>query len=164
MCASSFLGGQKIALGDIFENTKKLGKKVEELEMKMENNNSSTIRQEYNKANAELIRHMKTKDSYFRQKARLKLFKEGDCNTKFFHSIINNKRMRLRINIIKNDVGNWIEGEDEIVSEAVSFFQKQFTQEEQQVDWSILNCIPKRVTNADNENLTFLPTLEEVNR
>lgn len=64
---------------------------------------------------------------------------------------------------IKNEFGNWIEGEDGRAFEAVNFFQKQFTQKEQ-VDWNILSCIPKKVTYEDNDYLTSLPTLEEINK
>ncbi|XP_060170840.1 uncharacterized protein LOC132601793 [Lycium barbarum] len=131
---SSKHGTFRNCIGDIFGNTKKLEKKVEDLEIAMENNVSSSTRQEYNKANAELIKHLKIQDSYRRQKARLKWFNEGDRNTKFVHSVINIKRRRLSLKAIKDDDGNWIEGEDQIASEAIKFFQNQFTQEDYQPD------------------------------
>ncbi|OIT29108.1 hypothetical protein A4A49_64804, partial [Nicotiana attenuata] len=154
----------KTSIGYIFDNVKDLENKVEELEHKIITNNNEYNRAELNRINALLIRAYKNEESIWKQKSGIKWFVEGEVNCKFFHSIIKGRRKRRRIlqrNIILND-DNWIEGDDHIANEAVSFFQNQFTREYTDSNFSILNCIPKVINEMDNADLTANPTMEEL--
>ncbi|KAG5574502.1 hypothetical protein H5410_054636, partial [Solanum commersonii] len=92
--------------------------------------------------NAQLIMHIKKEEAFWKQKAGMKWFQDGDSNTKFFHTIMNNKRRRLVLKKIKKDDNTWIEGSDEIAKEAINFFESQFSKDDSHKDFSILNCLP----------------------
>ncbi|XP_060200341.1 uncharacterized protein LOC132628591 [Lycium barbarum] len=114
-------------LGNIFETTKKMEARIAQLEEVCLRDNSEENRMAYNNANALLIQHVKKEEAFWRQKVGLKWITDGDANTKFFHSVINTKRRKMHMNKIKKENDTWIEGEDNIASEAVKFFEDQFT-------------------------------------
>ena len=63
-----------------------------------------------------------------RQKSRVKWFKEGDCNTAYFHKIINFKRNYNAFQGILID-GVWVQQPTLVKNEAVKFFINRFTEE-----------------------------------
>ncbi|XP_016546526.2 uncharacterized protein LOC107846732 [Capsicum annuum] len=126
--------------------------------------NSDINRMELNNVNAQMIMHTKKEEAYWRQKVGMKWFKEGDANTKIFHSIINAKRNRLTLKKMKIDDNSWVEGNDAIASEAVKFFEHQFADPKLYKGFNILNCLPKVITDDENIMLTDYPSMEEVKR
>lgn len=52
----------------------------------------------------------------------MELFKDGERNTKFFHSIVKGRRSRLRMNRIQNVEGEWLENQTDIAEAAVEFY------------------------------------------
>ncbi|XP_019263896.1 PREDICTED: uncharacterized protein LOC109241590 [Nicotiana attenuata] len=54
-------------------------------------------------------------------------FKDGDANTKYFHSLIRGKRRMLYIHKIRDEDGQWIQGDEAIGSAACDFYQDLFT-------------------------------------
>ncbi|KAJ9562374.1 hypothetical protein OSB04_007534, partial [Centaurea solstitialis] len=70
---------------------------------------------------------MTKKVSDIKQKAKCKWLREGDENSRFFHSYVNNKAKRGRIHGL-NINGNW-ETKPELIKEAVwKFFDKKFSE------------------------------------
>ncbi|KAH0766277.1 hypothetical protein KY285_002148 [Solanum tuberosum] len=151
-------------IGNIFDKTKELQSKLEMLEKNCLTNNSEANRMEYNCTNALLVRHIKKEESFWRQKAGLKWFNDGDNNTKFFHSVINSRRKKLHLSRIKKQDGSWIDNTDEIVAEAILFFEQQFSQETTCRDYSILRRLSRVVDEDDNRMLTELPNMEELKK
>ncbi|XP_060181961.1 uncharacterized protein LOC132611561 [Lycium barbarum] len=149
-------------IGDIFNNTKEKEKMVAELEDQCQQNNNEENRMKLNQANANLIRHYKVEEAFWKQKSSIKWHNEGDLNTRFFHSVMASKKNRLLLTKIKNDEGNWIEGVNDIAKEAIMFFEKQFTRENIVMEDSILSCLPRVIDPGDNEELCKLPTLQEI--
>lgn len=49
-----------------------------------------------------------------------------------------------------------------MVNEVVSFFQKQFTQEEEPIDFILLQHVRKLVTDDNNAEVCAMPSMEEV--
>lgn len=47
---------------------------------------------------------------------------EGEVNSKFFHSVVNGRKKDLTLKKMGKDNGEWVEGDDDIANEAVSFF------------------------------------------
>ncbi|XP_059289936.1 uncharacterized protein LOC132043485 [Lycium ferocissimum] len=148
-------------LGNIFETTKKMEARIAQLEEVCLRDNSEENRMAYNNANALLIQHVKKEEAFWRQKAGLKWITDGDANTKFFHSVINTKRRKMHMNKIKKENDTWIEGEDNIASEAVKFFEDQFTFQDVDDDLCFW-CLPRVINDEDNNMLKDRPTLEEL--
>ncbi|XP_070039818.1 uncharacterized protein [Nicotiana tomentosiformis] len=89
-------------------------------------------------------------------------FAEGDRNTSFFHNHVNGKRKKLQLKRIKSGSGVWIEDQEKLATAAVDFYQKQFTNEGDASEFSLLNNVPSMVTMDQNLELSRLPTIEEV--
>lgn len=111
-------------IGNIFDKNKELESVVADIENKFIRDNSEVNRMNLNKANAQLIMHTKREKTYWRQKTGMKWFKEGDSNTKFFHSEMNDKKRRMTLRRMKKEDNTWIEGNVNIASEAINFFSK----------------------------------------
>ncbi|KAH0689218.1 hypothetical protein KY289_016576 [Solanum tuberosum] len=72
------------------------------------------------------------------------------------------ERKKLQIHWIQDENGNWVESVETITDEAISFFQKQFTQADDQLDLDILKHISPMVSQEHNCNLCSYPGKEEV--
>ncbi|XP_060183209.1 uncharacterized protein LOC132613179 [Lycium barbarum] len=114
------------------------------------------------RAQAELKKYMHYEEEFWRQKAGFDCFAEGDRNKRFFDNIVKRRRKRTQIKRIQNYDGTWIEGTDNLADEAISFYQKQFTQEPQQEEFSLLEHIQELVTEEDNVVFCSIASLEEV--
>ncbi|XP_060182297.1 uncharacterized protein LOC132611960 [Lycium barbarum] len=71
---------------------------------------------------------------------------DGDRNTRYFHSIVKGRRKRLLLTRIQNADGEWVDNVDDIATEAISFYQNQFSQESGRVDSNLLDHIPERIS------------------
>lgn len=63
-----------------------------------------------------------------------------------------------------NEQGCWLNQKDDIAEEAINFYQKQFIQERDSTDFSLLSHIPKMVTEEDDDLLGEIPGEAEVER
>ncbi|XP_059289345.1 uncharacterized protein LOC132042852 [Lycium ferocissimum] len=109
------------------------------------------------RAQAELKLYLHYEEEFWRQKAGMDCFSEGDKNTRFFHSLVKGRRKRIQIKRIQDADGNWLEDADRVAGEAVNFFHKQFTHEEVSEDSPILNHIPELIREEDNMLLVEQP-------
>ncbi|XP_060200073.1 uncharacterized protein LOC132628292 [Lycium barbarum] len=101
-------------------------------------------------------------DKILRQKARAKLFEEGDDNTAYFHYIIKDRRKRPTICRIMDDQDQWVEGNDAITEATVRHFRHMFSQGTQVTNFDALNCIERIIEEEDNNNmLNAIPILQE---
>ncbi|XP_060211737.1 uncharacterized protein LOC132639298 [Lycium barbarum] len=94
-----------------------------------------------------------------RQKANLRWYKEGDENTKIFHSVVKGRRKLLNIYRIKVE-DQWVEGDENIGAAAVNFYQDLF----KEVDRDIINLVPRMVSEEENNFLIEEASHEEVKR
>ncbi|XP_075084929.1 uncharacterized protein LOC142168166 [Nicotiana tabacum] len=101
-------------------------------------------------AQAALKRYLSIEEQYWKQKAGMKWFAEGDRNTTFFHNHVNGKRQKLQLKRIQNANGDGLEDQEGIANVATTFFQTQFTEKGQFTSSELLNNIPnnRRVKNA----------------
>ncbi|XP_060200519.1 uncharacterized protein LOC132628770 [Lycium barbarum] len=111
---------------------------------------------------AELKRYLHYEEEFWRQKTGFDHFAEGDRNTRFFRCLVKGRRKRTLIKKIKNADGSWLKSVEDIATEVVSFYQKQFTQEADQTDSPLFNHIPLLVSQEENKMLCAIPTLDEV--
>jgi len=66
------------------------------------------------------------------QKARVDQIRDGDRNTKYFHTITVIRRRFNRVNALKNEDGTWSTNPGHVQQLVVGHFQKLFTEEAQQ--------------------------------
>lgn len=93
---------------------------------------------------------------------------DGDMNSKFFHSCVQSKRLRLHISKMKENSGNWTENPQEIAQLGITYFQQLYSDE---LNYShqyynqletALSCIPKIINGQDNDLLEKYPSFDEV--
>ncbi|KAL1369153.1 hypothetical protein AAHE18_02G175100 [Arachis hypogaea] len=92
-------------------------------------------------------------EKYWGARSRLKWFKWGDKNTFFFHATTIQRRDRNRIDRIKNEEGQWIQGETEILSLAENYFLRLFKASDKVNMKECIKKILKRVTDEMNKCL-----------
>ncbi|KAH1150639.1 hypothetical protein GYH30_044590 [Glycine max] len=69
-------------------------------------------------------------ESLMRQKAREKWIEEGDCNTRYFHLLMNSKRSNTEVKGVLIN-GIWVEDPISVKEEVRRFFNERFTEPEQ---------------------------------
>ncbi|RVW25182.1 Transposon TX1 uncharacterized 149 kDa protein [Vitis vinifera] len=63
---------------------------------------------------------------HWRQKARVKWVKEGDCNSKFYHKVANGRRNRKYIKELENERGLVLKNAESITEEILLYFEKLY--------------------------------------
>ncbi|WMV30180.1 hypothetical protein MTR67_023565 [Solanum verrucosum] len=104
--------------GDIFNKVKEYEEKVRTAEESLIHEHSDTNRAKLHELNAKYIRFLKVEDSILKQKTQLQWFKEGDSNTKYFHTLIRGRRRKLFIHKLRRSDGDLIQGDDNIAEAA----------------------------------------------
>ncbi|XP_060202778.1 uncharacterized protein LOC132631203 [Lycium barbarum] len=74
------------------------------------------------------------------------------------------QRRKLQLQRIQDHTGTWLDTEEEIAQEAIRFFSDQFKEENIPTDFSMLDKIPKMVTEEQNQQLYEMPDEVEVKR
>ncbi|KAH0758046.1 hypothetical protein KY290_021539 [Solanum tuberosum] len=148
--------------GDIFQQLiirEEIARIKEEL---FEEFPSTENREVMRRAKAEYTKYLHLEESYWQQKAGYDWLVDGDRYTRFFHSLVKGRRQRLKLLKIQNSKGDWLEDSTEIAEEAVQFFQKQFMQERDSTDHSLLAHVPALINEEENATLGAIPNSEEV--
>ncbi|VFQ75326.1 unnamed protein product [Cuscuta campestris] len=115
-----------------------------------------------NKAKADLILATENEINYWKQKANINWMKEGDSNSNFFHSYVKGRRIKSTIRTIDNNNGDPINNSVEIQKLAVDHFSQLFCSKKNINLDPIKEYLEVRVTEADNLELTKVPTGEEI--
>ncbi|XP_075111674.1 uncharacterized protein LOC142181905 [Nicotiana tabacum] len=148
--------------GDIFLKIANLEEVSLVHEAEFEANPTKLNRQRLQKVQAELIKLLALEEKYWKQKAEISWFKDGDRNTKFFYAKVRGRRKKLQLNRIQNNQGVWIEEDEEIVAEAIKFFEDQFSENTIPTSFHIIDNVPALIDMGQNEDLIKQPTMEEV--
>ncbi|XP_019228674.1 PREDICTED: uncharacterized protein LOC109209791 [Nicotiana attenuata] len=104
--------------GDIFKQLAILEDIVKVKEMLFEEEPTIENRFVLQKARLELKKYLSIEEQYWKQKAGLNWFAEGDRNTSFFHNHVNGKRKKLQLKRIQNSSGVWIENQEQMADVA----------------------------------------------
>ncbi|XP_026416624.1 uncharacterized protein LOC113312071 [Papaver somniferum] len=148
--------------GNVQENLKKDEDKVME----------ETIKSGVDPANIFLLNKMVTArgnyeiaannyNTFLRDKARLNWIKDGDVNSKFFHTSIKMRQAQNTIPELENDSGNIIttQGISKIL---IDYFKKKFEYQSVQINESIFDVASHLISEADNCVLEECPNEEEI--
>ncbi|XP_027155152.1 uncharacterized protein LOC113774459 [Coffea eugenioides] len=87
---------------------------------------------------------------------------DGDKNTRLFHACVSERQRKSVIHRIKSQRGEWLDREEDISEEAVSFFHHLFSDQPGLSSSPVLDVIPKLISDQDNLDLERHPSLEEV--
>ncbi|WMV24107.1 hypothetical protein MTR67_017492 [Solanum verrucosum] len=152
----------KKTYGNIFERLATLEELIRVKEIPFEIRPTQDNRCALSQTEAELRKYLHIEEEYWKQKAGMKWFKDGDRNTKFFHAFVKGRRQKLHIGEILTSQGEMVQSNDQIGAAAVEFFEDQFREND------LLNCpemlenIPRLVTQDQNEEISRVPSRDEV--
>ena len=113
--------------GDVFENVRIGEAAVAEAEMRVQGDFSDEAHLELQQAQANLNRQLAVEEQFWNQKARVKWLQHGDRNSRYFHSVVKQRRFQSRIHMILDSVGGWVRDDEGIGREAVRFFSNLFS-------------------------------------
>lgn len=122
----ALLTWSKATYRDIFQNIASLEKIVLAHEVHFELNPTIRNRERLQRVQAELLKFLALEKQFWKQKAGFQWFKDGDRNTKFFHTQVNGRRRRLQLKRIQNSEGDWLEDKNAMAEEACRFINDQF--------------------------------------
>ncbi|WMV24639.1 hypothetical protein MTR67_018024 [Solanum verrucosum] len=157
-------GWSKEAFGNIFQQIATMEDVIKVKKDQLEIQPSASNRADLNKVETELKKFLRLEEEFWRQKAGMKWFTEGDMNTKFFHSYVKGRRKRLHIAEIVTEHGITLTSNDQIGQAALEFFGEQFQENDYVDDYAMLDHIPRCITNEENDAMCSLPTNEEVKK
>ncbi|WMV54211.1 hypothetical protein MTR67_047596 [Solanum verrucosum] len=119
-------------------------------------------REDLNREHTKYVKWLGMQDALLKQKTRINWFKDGDYNSKYFHSVLRDRRKRLLIHRIKDHRENWIEGDNMIARAAIRHYKNLFNMGQPNLDSGTLDCIPKLITEEDNDMLHRAPVEDEI--
>ncbi|CAH9104521.1 unnamed protein product [Cuscuta europaea] len=120
-------------------------------------------REHWNHLKTLLVSKYKLERKFWKQKENIKWLKDGDANTKFFHSFLKVKHRKQGISSITICHGQIVTSLPDIFEAAVNFFSNLYAVEHVFEAAELLQFIPKLVNDEDNVNLMKIPQEEEVN-
>ncbi|XP_015941361.1 uncharacterized protein LOC107466866 [Arachis duranensis] len=141
---------------------KELERKKAELHHIQENDMSERDQRRERELKNQISELWKQEEKYWGQRSRLKWLKWGDKNTSFFHATTIQRRIRNRIDKVKDETGQWIQGEASIMRLVERHYTKLFTSEGDRNLEECVKDIPKRVTREMNEELMAKIKDEEI--
>ena len=100
---------------------------------------------------------------HWRQKARVKWVREGDCNSKFFHKVANGRRSRKFIKILENERGLVLDNIDSISKEILHFFEKLYSSPPGEY-WRVEGLDWSPISREGASRLDFPFTKEEISK
>ncbi|WMV50120.1 hypothetical protein MTR67_043505 [Solanum verrucosum] len=160
--ASTLSTWSKKEYGNIFSNVVNFEEQVKAAEEDVIQQNTEENRTKIHLINAQYIKYLKLEASILKQKTQLQWFKEGDTNSKYFHSIMRGRRRKLFIHKICTGEDAWIQGEETIAKAACDYFKNMFSGHEDRIRKEILNYIPRMVTEEQKQTLQQMPNLDEL--
>ncbi|KAH0699064.1 hypothetical protein KY284_013279 [Solanum tuberosum] len=92
----------------------------------------------------------------------MRWFKDGDRNTKFYHTYVKGRRKKLHIGEIQSNHGDVFKTNDQIGGATVDFFEDQFREADVMNNLEMIDNIPRVISVEQNDEMEELPSLEEI--
>ena len=148
--------------GNIFDAVKQAEEAVEVAENAFINEPSQPHWLSLQEARAILKNSLVREEAFWKQKSRVKWLKDGDTNSKYFHSVVAERRAKSIIHRIKNDQGEWISDEGHISAEAEKYFKSLLSAEPIMGSLNVLKVVPKLISAEQNVELERFPSNDEI--
>ncbi|XP_074378458.1 uncharacterized protein LOC141719995 [Apium graveolens] len=117
--------------------------------------------EKYNKARWEFLKLLEKKEVYWKQRAKQFWLKEGDQNTRFFHSYASGRKKNNQVTKLKDKHGVWKEGKEDIREIITEYFEELFQTTGTAGELSEREYV-HRVAEEQNQKLMMPITREEV--
>ncbi|XP_042974784.1 uncharacterized protein LOC122306423 [Carya illinoinensis] len=157
-CAIELGRWNKTSFGHVQKNLANAKRKLQCLEA---NDSGSLSLEEHKQACLEVQKWLERDELMWKQRSRVKWLREGDCNSRYFHSKASTRRRKNSIMQLQDESGCWQKG-DQMDALITEYFQNLFTA----ADWvdmgDILSGVEARVTAEMNEDLLKPYVAEEV--
>lgn len=103
-------------------------------------------------------------EQFWRQKCREEWLKEGDRNTKYFHNVVKGRKVRNKILMLLDELGNEHFSEGSKGEIAVDYFRELFLSSNPADMEALFAGFPARVTEEMNSLLSAPVTSEEIRK
>ncbi|RVW90756.1 Transposon TX1 uncharacterized 149 kDa protein [Vitis vinifera] len=100
---------------------------------------------------------------HWRQKAKVKWVKEGDCNSKFYYKVANGRRNRKYIKELENERGLVLKNAESITEEILHYFEKLYTNPTGE-SWGVEGLDWSPISEESALRLDFPFTEEEISK
>ena len=104
----------------------------------------------------------KDEEEHWHQKSRNMWYSSGDLNTKFYHALTKQRRIRNKIVGLHDEAGNWITDENGVEKVAVDYFDGLFNSTNPTEFDSFLEEIGSSISPQMNQRLLRVAMEEEV--
>ncbi|XP_048627306.1 uncharacterized protein LOC125595986 [Brassica napus] len=104
----------------------------------------------------------KDEEEYWHQKSRNTWYTSGDLNTKFYHALTKQRRVRNRIVGLYDALGNWITEDMGVEKVAVDYFEELFTTTSPTEFDDFLTEVSPGITPQMNQRLLRVASEDEV--
>ncbi|XP_074266422.1 uncharacterized protein LOC141589691 [Silene latifolia] len=149
-CAQELGAWKRINISKIGRS---IGKKLKQLGSLNEMERTVENVHKRRKIVAELATLRKQEEQFWRQRSRALWLKDGDKNTKFFHTRAGERKRKNFIAKLVDDGGVSREGDEGVAGVANAYFQQLFTSSNPRIDNDILQGLHNRVTEDMNAEL-----------
>ncbi|XP_071939020.1 uncharacterized protein [Coffea arabica] len=149
--------------GNIFDAVRSAEEVVKQAEESMDQYASEEFQVKLSKAQAELRNALSIEEQFWSQKARAKWLKQGDRNSKYFHAVVRQRRIKGMIHRMKKSNGVWVDTNADIATEAISYFSDLFTGYLESSS-GMRHMIPHMISEEENRKLEEVPSIEEIHR
>ena len=147
------------------KNNPPFGKdKIADLQKALEEvqNDDTRSQEEILEVSRKLQETYQDEEEYWHQKSRNMWYSSGDLNTKYYHALTKQRRVRNRIVGLHDAAGNWITDDNGVEKVAVDYFAELFTTTAPSEFDNFLSEITPGITAQMNQWLLRLATEEEV--
>ncbi|XP_047264678.1 uncharacterized protein LOC124896867 [Capsicum annuum] len=152
----------KKIFGNIFQEIANLEDVIKVVESHFKTEPNVANREKLHEAQAKLKLYLHREEKFLKQKEGMQWSKDGKSNTKFFHTIVNGRRWRIKVNKTQNEEEEWMENQEDIVDATGEFYRNQFKRQEGDFEYAMIEGLPNVLSDEESENMHAEPTIKKV--
>ncbi|KAL2243600.1 UNVERIFIED_CONTAM: hypothetical protein Sindi_0478000 [Sesamum indicum] len=151
----------RTVFGNVFDRVAAAERDLKEADEAYDINPCDRTLVERSRCSAVLVRVLTQEEAFWKQKAGIKWAKDGERNTRYFHSLVQKRRFRGTIFEIQHE-GEVLTDPVGIKRSAASFFEQLLSAEPAFPDEMDRDCLEDGLTDEDRCFLCTMPTMAEV--